>query len=169
MLDLDDPRWCSYQTRTGVGADIVSLLECPTSDQYYCLYQECCDLGTFDIYPAAYAVLPHLEQLADDAKEIEDMKWPLYLSAAICVCFKFSQQESDVPKELWDDFYTSTLLARETAMELYKRLGNDDPTQRKTLMILPLLDIESKSLFGKPVPNSFVFFDWFEERRPDLG
>lgn len=169
VLDLNDPKWKRYGTRSGNGDDLAARLRTsPKNDeQYFLIFHECCDLGTFEIYPAAYAAFPHLEKLASESTDPKDFQWPLSICAAICANFKTSHSRSEVPHELWDNFIAAVNRSAQTATEKIQKFPADDPSFMKFMMIQPVLqNIETKPLFGNPQPNSFVLYDWFEERRP---
>ncbi|TWU46185.1 hypothetical protein Poly51_55800 [Rubripirellula tenax] len=170
VLGLDDAQWANYASRTGTGSDIASLLSLPPNgdDQYFRIFHECCDLETFEIYPAAYAVYPHLEKIAAQSSDPKDAQWPLSICAAICANFKNTKERSDVPAELWENFSTAVKHSAETAANQIQNFPTDDPSFMKFMMIQPILqNIETKPMFGNPQPNSFILNDWFEERRPE--
>ncbi len=84
VLDLNDPKWEQYATRSGSGADLTLLLQTSpkTDEQYFRIFHECCDLETFEIYPAAYAAFPHLEKFASESTDPKHAQWPLSICAA---------------------------------------------------------------------------------------
>ena len=169
-LALNDATWQQYATRTGDGRDLAALLQSSSKsdDEYFRIFHECCDLETFDIFPAAYAAFPHLEKIAAESTDPKDAQWPLSICAAICANFKSSHGRNDVPPELWDDFLAAVIRSGQTAATKIQQFPTDDPSFMKFMMIQPILqNIETKSMFGNPQPNSFVLYDWFEERRPE--
>ena len=159
-------------TRNGTGDELVVLLksESRTDAEYYRILSECCDLGTFEIYPVAFAVLPHLERIAAELDDPKASQWPLSISAAICANYKTAKEKPNIPKELADNFFAAVKRAAETTAKNIQRFPTEDPSFTKFMMIQPVFEnIEKQPLFGNPQPNSFVLYDWFEQHRPKNG
>ena len=168
MLGPKEPKWSELFSRTGTGADLLmSINSLPLDDVgYYRIFYECCDLETFDVYPAAYAIMPHLVAFASTVTELIEMQWPLFISSAICSNFKLTKGPDDVPAGLWDAFYESSKLAAECSLRLIQNFPENGPSPYETMMITPIFNLDQKPLFGNPQPNSFVLYKWFEKRRP---
>ena len=168
MLDLSDPRWAEYRTRSGNGADLVPLLQKTSADDadYYRIFHECCDLHTFELFAAAYAVMPHLARRAADAVDARDMIWPQFIAAAFCSNYKVADAKDDIPADLLGDFRKSAKLAYDTSIRLVETLSDKNPSFQYATMLTSIYNIDSKPLFGNPLPGTFILINWFEERKP---
>ena len=168
MLDLCDPSWSQLKSRDGCGDKLASVLNrLPVrDDEYYRLLYQCCDLDDGNVYPVAYAIMPHLVHFGIHATDASHLQWPLFISAAICSSYKTTKNREDVPDELWDAFFAASHQAAEQIPRLVEGLPDTDPAAMKAMMIGPVFNLETKPLFGAPVPRSFVLYDWFESHRP---
>ena len=90
MIELSDPRWQTLSHAYGSAADIPDLLRQldgatgsqigHESEPWFTLWSSLCHQG--DVYDASYAALPHIVEIACNAKEAIDFSF-FQLAAAI--------------------------------------------------------------------------------------
>jgi hypothetical protein len=83
MLSLDDPRWKELRHAYGAAADVPDLLralalstgpkEGYRDEPWFSLWSSLCQQG--DVYTASYVAVPHIVQIASEAKEPVDFSF----------------------------------------------------------------------------------------------
>jgi hypothetical protein len=167
MFDLNDPIWPTLRTRSADGTSIIPVVSSlPATDaRYYELLRELCDLDTFTVFSASYAVLPHLAAFAAQCESPINRKWPLFIAAAITSTYKCNADNA-VPWQLESDFATASKNLQQLAVDFVSNYPDDDPDLMLALGLPAVLDTSTRAVFGNPVPGSFFLSKWFEARRP---
>jgi len=111
MLTLDDPGWRDLQHAYGDAADIPDMLRALASstgpkagyqdEPWFSLWSSLCHQG--DVYTASYAAVPHIVQIAGEAKGPVDFSF-FQLPAAIEVA-RQTGRGPDIPGVLADDYH----------------------------------------------------------------
>ena len=111
MLSLDDPRWRELRHAYGDAGDLPALLRSLAlstepkagyrTEPWFTLWSSLCHQG--DVYAASYVAVPHIVQIASEAKEPVDFSF-FQLPTAIEVA-RQSGRGPDVPKAYADDYH----------------------------------------------------------------
>ena len=111
MLSLDDPSWRELRHAYGSAADIPDLLRAlarstaPKRDSedepWFSLWSSLCHQG--DVYAASYAAVPHIVQVAGEAKEPVDFSFFL-LPASVEVARRTGRGPA-IPEACADDYH----------------------------------------------------------------
>lgn len=111
MLALDDPRWSELQHAYGDAADVPALL-CALiastgqrgsyrDEPWFSLWSCLCHQG--DVYTASYAAVPHIVQIASEARAPVDFSF-FQLPSAVEVA-RLAGRGPGIPEELASDYY----------------------------------------------------------------
>ena len=110
MIELDDPRWQKLSHAYGSAGDIPKLLRQlahvtgpkaePGSEPWFTLWSSLCHQG--DIYDASYAALPHIVEIACNARERIDFSF-FQLPAAIEIA-RSNGNGPDIPADMADAY-----------------------------------------------------------------
>jgi len=111
MLTLDDPGWRDLQHAYGDAADIPDMLRALASstgpkagyqdEPWFSLWSSLCHQG--DVYTASYVAVPHIVQIAGEAKGPVDFSF-FQLPAAIEVA-RQAGRGPDMPRVHADDYH----------------------------------------------------------------
>lgn len=110
MLSLDDPRWRELRHAYGSAVDIPGLLRAlalstgPMGDHqepWFSLWSSLCHQG--DVYTASYVAVPHIVQIAGEAKEPVDFSFFL-LPTAVEVARRTGHGPA-IPDAYADDYH----------------------------------------------------------------
>jgi hypothetical protein len=133
MIKLSDPRWQTLSHAYGSAADIPDLLRqlggtrCPKighdSEPWSTLWSSLCHQG--DVYDASYAALPHIVEIACNAKEAIDFSF-FQLPAAIEIA-RNSGRGPPVPIDL-SDAYGEAVSRLTDCVALHRHEIWDEPT-----------------------------------------
>ena len=111
MLSLDDPRWRELRHAYGDAGDVPALLRSLAlstepkaghrTEPWFTLWSSLCHQG--DVYTASYVAVPHIVQIASEAKEPVDFSF-FELPTAIEVARR-NGRGPDVPEAYADDYH----------------------------------------------------------------
>jgi hypothetical protein len=130
MIELDDPRWPKLSHAYGSAADIPKLLRQLVratgpktghdSEPWFTLWSSLCHQG--HVYDASYAALPHMVEIACNAKEPIDFSF-FQLPAAIEIA-RSNGNGPEVPDDLADAYRCAvSQLAECVAMHRHEEWG----------------------------------------------
>ena len=149
MIELDDPRWPTLSHAYGSAADIPELLRklaCATgpttgydSEPWFTLWSSLCHQG--DVYDASYAALPHIVEIACDAKEPIDFRF-FQLPAAIEIA-RSSGNGPDVPADL-TDAYRDAVSQLAECVALHRHEEWDEPMLLSAMSALAVAKGQNK-------------------------
>lgn len=141
MIELDDPRWRKLSHAYGSAADIPELLRQLAgatgpkpgydSEPWFSLWSSLCHQG--DVYDASYAALPHIVEIACDAKTPVDFSF-FQLPAAIEVA-RSSGTAPPVPADL-AEAYGNAVSRLTECVALHRHEEWDEPTLLSALSAL---------------------------------
>lgn len=133
MIELGDPRWQTLSHAYGSAADIPELLRQLSaatgpkigydSEPWFTLWSSLCHQG--DVYDASYAALPHIVEIACNAKEAIDFSF-LQLPAAIEIA-RNSGSGPPVPNDL-ANAYGAAVSRLTECFVLHRHEDWDEPT-----------------------------------------
>ena len=135
MLPLDDPRWKDLQHAYGDAADIPDMLRSLASstgpkqsyrdEPWFTLWSSLCHQG--DVYTASYVAVPHIVQIASEAKAPIDGSF-FHLPVAIEVARR-TGRGPDIPETLAEDYHCAIGRLMENV-----NLHQDQPWDRSMLL-----------------------------------
>jgi hypothetical protein len=133
MIELRDPRWQTLSHAYGSAADIPDLLRQldgatgpkigHESEPWFSLWSSLCHQG--DVYDASYAALPHIVEIACNAKEAIDFSF-FQLPAAIEIA-RNSGNGPPVPTDL-TEAYSEAVSRLTECVALHRHEDWDEPT-----------------------------------------